>query len=191
MAKVSPPQSKDKAQPSLRPGALRLNASRGMVLLMVVLPALFVFGAGYFGFWLRTSKAVAAARVPAVRDESSLPVGLSAGPWGLLESQPTLLRIPDECLKDFKPATAPRWVFKGTSMQQVLSFFASVGLSDDKLLVLSDPNLWEVQPQQVVLHPPLSLILALVPTERSVIYTTLAQFPENVMQHAPFFWKTK
>ena len=191
MAKVPPQQSKDKAQPSLHPGALRLKASRGMVLLLVVLPALLVFGAGYFGFWLRRGNAVAAAKVPTVRDESSLPAGLRAGPWGLLESQATFLRIPDECLKDFKPATAPRWVFKVHSMQQVLGFFASAGLSDDKLVVLSDPKLWEVQAQQVVLRPPHSLILGLSPSERSVIYTTLAQSPENVMQHAPFFWKTK
>ncbi|HEX5218469.1 MAG TPA: hypothetical protein VFZ59_02790 [Verrucomicrobiae bacterium] len=186
-------QSRDKGQPSLRPGALRFKASRGMVLLLVVLPAVIVFGAGYFGFWFRKSHALAAAssHTVAIGQHGPGPALLSAGPWGLLEAQPTFLRIPDECLQNFKPSAAPRWVFRGYSTSQVLSLFRSVGVSADTLASLSNPDLWQVEEQQVVLLPSPAVVLGLTPAQRGVVYTVLAQFPENTMQRAPFFWRTK
>lgn len=194
MAKVSQQQPKVESNLSSRPEALRLKASRGIVFVLVVLPALVVFGAGFAGFWIRSRPPGASVPVPHV---PALPGNLKTpaphvGPWGLLAAQPTVLQIPDECLQRAQPiATTPRWVFKGYSRHRILALFASANLSEDEQRMLSDTNHWQVQPQQIIITPPRAVILALTPPARSIIYTALAQFPENPLHHSPFYWKTK
>lgn len=192
MAKILRKQPEVESPSALRPEALRFKVSWGIVFAMVVLPVVLLLGAGFFGFWMRNNNqtAVPSAKV-SVAKEPSQTLASRAGPWGMLEAQPTVLQIPDESLKGGGPIANPRWVFKGYSKARVLQLFASAGLGEDDLRSLNDPNLWQVQPHQAVLTPPRALLFALTPMERSIIYTALAQFSENPMQHSPFFWKTK
>jgi hypothetical protein len=110
-----------------------------------------------------------------------------------LEAHPITLQIPDEYLKTMvKPGPlTPRWVFKGFSRNQILKLFASAGLGEEELRALSDTNRWQLLTNKIVITPPHSVVRALSPQARSIIYTVLAQFPENPLQHSPFFWKSK
>src|SRR5690349_18848829 len=101
MAKIPRKQPKVESPSSSRLEALRFKASWGVVFAMVVLPAVLVLGAGCFGFWIRKDDSVVVpsrAKV-SVPKEPSQTWASRAGPWGMLEAQPTVLQIPDECLK--------------------------------------------------------------------------------------------
>lgn len=193
MAKVPQQQSKVAAQSSSRPEAFRFKVSRRTVILLIILPAVFFFGAGAAGFWLGTHKSVSRPPITSAAkpDVATTSPAFRTGSWGVMEVQPAYLQIPDECLPNPKSVAVPRWTFKGYSKQRVQALFASAGLGAEDLHSLDDPKLWHVEAGQTVLTPPQSLILALTPAERSIIYTALAQFPENALQHSPFFWKTK
>lgn len=191
MAKVFQQQPKGAAASS-HPEAFRFQVSRRTVSLLIVLPALLFLGAGGAGFWLGTP--ADATRPAEAQDFKSVnpvvPVGFRTGPWGAMEVQPSYLQIPDECLPGLASLPAPRWVFKGYSKQRVLALFASAGLNAEDLRGLEDSRLWQVDAGGTTLTPPQALILALTPAERGIIYTALAQFPDNALQHSPFFWKT-
>lgn len=196
MAKVPQQESKVKPHPSSQSGILRLKMSRAFTLIMVLMPAALIFGIGWIGFQLgsRAATSSAAAVTPGLQTTNRLKAAaLRPGPWGSLEQQPITLQIPDENLTDLaKLRTAtPQWVFKGYSRNQILKLFSGAGVTGEELRLLSDTNHWRVGSDQIVIAPPDSVVRALSPAARSIIYTVLAQFPENVFQHSPFFWPTK
>lgn len=194
MAKVPQQQSKVKDVSSSREAVIRFQASRGAILLLVVLPALLMFGAGFLGFAVRSrseTMPVFAANPPP--ELNAAPAALRNGPWGALEVQPVTLQIPDECLAAVTnqiPA-GPRWVFKGYARHRVSALFASAGLTEEEQRALSDTNCWQCLPNCVVVAPPRSVVLGLPASARAIIYSALGQFPDNPMQHSPFFWKTQ
>lgn len=194
MAKVPQQQSKVKAVSSSRDAVIQFKASRGTILLLVVLPALLLFGAGFLGFavGIRSEPTPLAGPSP-MPDTNSAAVALRNGPWGALEMQPITLQIPDECLTAItnQVSAGPRWVFKGYARHRVLALFASAGLADEEQRALSDTNCWQCSPNCVVVTPPRAAVLALSASARAIIYSALGQFPENPMQHSPFFWKTQ
>lgn len=193
MAKHSRQQSKVESIPASRGPALRLQAARGLVAVLIVLPAVLVFGAGFAGYWAGRLGSVPTPVPPTTSRLNHNPTAppVRVGPWGALSAQPIASEPPDESLDavDQLISAAPRWVFNGFARHRVLALFASAGLSEAELRDLSDPGRWQIEPQRVIVAPPPDVVLGLTPPARAIIYTVLAQFPENVSQHAPFFCK--
>jgi hypothetical protein len=170
-----------------------LKASRGLVALLIVLPAVLVFGAGFAGYWAgRLASAPPPVSPPfsLPKDNSAAPA-IQVGPWGALSAQPITLELPDESLAavDDLISTPPRWVFNGFARHRVMALFASAGLSEAEQQALSAPEQWQIEPQRIILTPPPEVVLGLTPAARAIIYTVLAQFPENFRHQVPFFWK--
>ncbi|MGC3961497.1 MAG: hypothetical protein QM813_27295 [Verrucomicrobiota bacterium] len=197
MAKVSKQQPKVEFNSSAQTGALlRLKVSRALAFVVVVLPAVLIFGVGFIGYKIgnhATSPSVTANKSDLLTPGNSNSGALRSGAWGTLAAHAITLQIPDEYLKTTANPirTNSRWVFKGFSRNRILNLFASAGLSAEELRTLSATNYWQVMTNQIVITPPHSVVLGLTPQARSIIYTVLAQFPENALQHSPFFWKTK
>jgi hypothetical protein len=195
MAKHSRQQSKVAFAPSSPAPALRLKASRGLVALLIVLPAVLVFGAGFAGYWAGrlASAAAAVPPTPSSANNDSASPAVRVGPWGALSAQPITLELPEESLAavDQLISAPPRWVFNGFARHRVLALFASAGLSAAEQHALSEPGRWQIEPQRIVITPPPDVVVGLAPAAHAIIYTVLAQFPENLQQQAPFFWRAR
>lgn len=198
MAKFSKQQSKEESNSAAQSGALlRLRVSRTLAFILVVLPAVLIFGVGFIGYKIGSHSApppVTTSKLGGTAPGHGDAAELRSGVWGALTAHPITLQIPDEYLIGMIKSdrtTSPRWVFKGFSRKRVLNLFASAGLGEAELQVLTDTNHWQLLTNQIVITPPHSVVLALSPQTRSIIYTELAQFSENALQHSPFFWKAK
>lgn len=193
MGAVPKKQKKEKVPEARR--TFRIKANRGIVLLLVILPAAFLFGAGWLGFWIHNQwrPTLDLTQTPPPTPTDGTAEATAVGPWGTLEVQPTVLQIPNECLASLAAVAAapPSWVFKGCTAEQVRGLFSSAGLMPAEREALDDRRNWKVMPDRVIVSPPAAVLLSLSPTARGNIYSVLAKFPENPLQHSPFYWKTR
>jgi len=109
------------------------------------------------------------------------------GPWGELYVRRVLVEPPDNLLP---PPTlsvvAPTWVFRGKSAAELRSWIESLPLTSAQKGELLAPGNWDIQPDLIRLHRSDELAWGLSPEARSLIYTRLAEFPENAEQALPF-----
>jgi hypothetical protein len=111
---------------------------------------------------------------------------LPTGAWGNLEFSRILIEPPSE----FIPVTdgnlaPPRWVFHGYSEDKLHALWQRAAVTAEQARALATARR-ETAGDAIVILPGPELVIALPPQARAVIYTALAEFPENAAQCAPF-----
>jgi hypothetical protein len=121
-------------------------------------------------------------------EDESITVG-KPGPWGCLEYMPLRLDLPDEFVA-LPAADGPpvRWLLKGYTEQRAVEFLREAGLTAAQLDTLQKAG-WQTTPDGVAVEPGDELILQLSPTVRAKVYGLLIEFPENVLQLDPIWFR--
>lgn len=133
----------------------------------------------------RADRSVSAAASDAVRAEDDLVRKCRPGPWGDLQYSRIVIEPPDEfAVADYSRTTPPRWTFIGYSRERLGELWHTAQLSADAISRLEDAS--ETTSQQIVVRPPVELVLELSSHARTVIYSALSPFPENPEQYEPF-----
>jgi hypothetical protein len=112
------------------------------------------------------------------------------GAWGQLEYTNFDIELPDEFVF-LPPADQPavRWFFTGYSKDQVVEFLTSAGVAPSQLETLLQKGVWATSAKGTALSPDDDFILGLSAAARSKIYLLLADFPENVRQIDPVWFR--
>lgn len=113
------------------------------------------------------------------------------GPWGELEFIRIVIEPPDEFMAEDYTAAPPRWEFTGFDDTRLEQLWEQAGLPEAWRNQLRDPRKREVTAQAIVLHPDETLVAALSPTARTVIYNALARSPGNPLQSEPFRFRAE
>lgn len=102
------------------------------------------------------------------------------GPWGNLHCFYVYLEAPKSLVESFAlPSPAPRWTFPESSLAALPDFFAKAGMSKSLIDTLLAPKTLVKENGKVHLFPPLAELEELSPQTRAIIYTELANYPEN------------
>lgn len=112
------------------------------------------------------------------------------GEWGELEFTRIRIELPDKLLPANFAQTRPlRWFFKGMSSESVLALFDAASLTPAQREDLCNTSRWQVGLDGFAILPSKETVLTLNPKARAMIYSTLAQFPENVPQNSPALYR--
>jgi hypothetical protein len=108
------------------------------------------------------------------------------GPWGDLEYYYIYLEAPDRIVEDFtRPDPTPKWHFPGGSELQLRALFETAGLPPALQNYLLDPEHHVVEDDVMTLFPPVPDVLAMTPSQRSIIYAELAKSQLNMLHVYP------
>lgn len=112
------------------------------------------------------------------------------GPWGELQYSRLLIEPPDEFVTahDLMPDEL-KWVFKDYTPEKLRELCQRAALSDAQIAELGTHVVTPGEPDAITIKPTGAFILALSPKARSVLYTALAEFPENPSQNEPFRYR--
>jgi hypothetical protein len=130
--------------------------------------------------------AQAPGELPAARMQAA-----RTGPWGELEFIRIVIEPPDEFMAADYTAAPPRWEFGGFDDTRLEQLWEQADLPDAWRKQLRDPRKREVTAKAIVLHPDESLVAALSPAARTVIYNTLARSSGNPLQSDPFRFRAE
>jgi hypothetical protein len=114
------------------------------------------------------------------------PAPASQPPWGELRLRDIELDRPDEYASFELSAGRAAWVFPGATREQVASLFASAHLPNEQIARALGPALSETSGDGIVVHPDLSLALALTPEDRAILYRALGRNEANRYMRDPF-----
>lgn len=109
------------------------------------------------------------------------------GPWGELQYSRLLIEPPDEFVTahDLMPDEL-KWVFKDYSPEKLQELFHRATLSDAQIAELAARVVSSGEPGAITIKPTGEFILGLSTKARTVLYSALAEFPENPSQNEPF-----
>ncbi len=108
------------------------------------------------------------------------------GPWGDLRITRIVTEPPVESLAGYLVYPRPTWHFKGYTADDLRNLLLSAGLSQPQQAELLATATFGPAQQGFVAHPSDTLLRALRPDSRAILYGALSLFPENVFQHEPF-----
>jgi hypothetical protein len=118
-------------------------------------------------------------------------IACNPGPWGKLEYIPIKIETPEEFLSiQAFETTDPRWFFANMTQEAALAFMDQAGITSSEHAKLASAK-WERVASGAYVTPPNDVVISLQPKARQVIYTTLAQFPENSSQQDVFFFPSE
>lgn len=121
-----------------------------------------------------------------IRPESSSVFTANPGPWGDLRCVYVYLEAPATLIEGFAlPSPVSRWTFPESALPGLPEFFTKAGLSKELIDNLLSPKKRVLENGLVHLFPPLAELEAISPVTRSVIYTELANYPQNEYQVDP------
>lgn len=110
-------------------------------------------------------------------------VRCNPGPWGELEYTRILIEPPEEFIPaKFDTSKEIRWFFKGYTREAVQQLWQSAGLTSLGDHVIANGR----DADGVYLRPSKEFILGMSAEARARIYTTLAEWPENMAQKEPY-----
>jgi hypothetical protein len=102
------------------------------------------------------------------------------GPWGRLQCAYVYLEAPKSLIEGFPlPSPTPRWTFPIAMLPQLPALFARAGLSQALIDSILQPQKIVKDDNLVHVLPPLQELENLSPESRAIIYTELANYPEN------------
>jgi hypothetical protein len=132
--------------------------------------------------WLGPRLGHATAHAAAAEDLEPQPepfVAGKPGPWGVVETRPIRIELPDEFVF-VPPATQPpvRWLFKGYSKERTIEFLRSSGLTEAQLEQLEKAG-WKTETAGASIEPGDDLVLSLTPEARAKVYSFLVEISEN------------
>lgn len=109
------------------------------------------------------------------------------GPWGKLRCAYIYLEAPKNLVDSFPlPSTRPRWTFLERDLPNLPALFKRAGLSDAFIAVLLDSkSIVHDSDGRIHLFPPLPDLEAINAESRAIIYTELANYPENEFHSDP------
>ncbi len=112
------------------------------------------------------------------------------GPWGRIETMLFAIDLPDEFVfvppADYPPV---RWSFPGSTKEQASTTLRAAGLSEAMVDGLSKEGKWSVDGGVTAVEPGDRLILSLAPGVRAKLYEILVDFPQNVHQIDPIWFR--
>lgn len=109
------------------------------------------------------------------------------GPWGDVEYYPIMVEPPEEfILADYTRPEVKPWIFKGYTDASLAALWQTAGLDAAQLAFVNDAAHLEHRAGAIVVHADANFIVRMTQTQRTKIYTTLAEFPENFDQATPF-----
>lgn len=128
-----------------------------------------------------------ASAVPTLPPRATTMQVAPPGRWGQLEYSRIVVEPPEDYISvEFtKPATV-RWFFKGYTDAKLNDLWERAGLSVAQREALASPARRSTSEAGIILTPEPEFIVGLTPASRTVLYTALAEFPENTLQHEPF-----
>lgn len=113
------------------------------------------------------------------------------GPWGEIEYSRIVIEPPDEFMAPDYTAAPARWNFAGFDEAGLEQLWEQTALPEDLRRKLRDPGKRESTAEGIVLRPDESVVAALSPEARAVIYNTLARLPGNPLQTEPFRFRAE
>ncbi len=136
----------------------------------------------------RPAEPASASDVPAPAetiDEGTL--FASPGPWGRIAYTRILIEPPEELVGRSRQTTQPiRWIFTEFTAGDLTALWRSANLPDNLVSELDAPANRIQTSNRFELRIPHSVILALTPEARAIIYDVLARSPENDLHAEPF-----
>ncbi len=112
--------------------------------------------------------------------------GVQSGTWGELDFQRILLEPPEEFIRPDAGNPSPVvWVFNHATPATLQGLWAQAGLSEPVRQAL-DKATSRPTGDTFLVQPPTNIVLGLSAAARGVIYSALAEFPENRPQREPF-----
>jgi hypothetical protein len=152
--------------------------------LLLAMPWLLVIL--YLGWDLRKAEPAAAAPSAPVT-ENSLIFLSKPGPWGELRCTRVLIEPPeDQVTADFPSVDHVTWTFTGYDRAKIENLWQQAGLSAAEQLLINDPSHWQVGGTGIAIEAQRDFVLGLSPSARTVIYSALSIFNENVAQAEPY-----
>lgn len=112
------------------------------------------------------------------------------GPWGELQYSRLLIEPPDEFVTahDLAPDEL-KWVFKSYTPERLRDLYHRAELSDAQIAELGARVVSPGEPDSITIKPTGDFILGLSTKARTVLYSVLAEFPENSSQNEPFRYR--
>jgi hypothetical protein len=110
------------------------------------------------------------------------------GPWGQIDTMIFAIDVPDECVLA-PPAPPVRWYFPDYTKDKVLATLRLMGLPEDKVQELENSAKWNSDDGVASVEPGDRLILGLDRKVRSKLYATLIEFPQNVRNIDPVWFR--
>ena len=110
------------------------------------------------------------------------------GPWGELITTRMVIEPPEMLIGTPSAARVPAvWTFPGYTAERLEDLWSRAQLTPSQLTELNDrANRWESVNGTLIVRPSDELVLSLSPESRAVIYSALAEFPENPNQQEPY-----
>jgi hypothetical protein len=109
-----------------------------------------------------------------------------AGPWGDLQYYQVHLEIPDWMINSVqRPSVTPTWYFPGGTQASIRALFQQAELPAALQEYLLDPAHQSVQDGMLTVFPPLPDLIAMTPTQRTIIYSELAKSEVNTSYARP------
>jgi len=185
------PQSNERKKADAESSGFRVHIEiprKGLLVLLLVLIIPYFIGAGFF-LAKHDWHSMAGSSSAAVTSEGATPC--NPGPWGKLEYVPIKIETPEEFLsiQSFE-STDPRWFFGNMNRDAALATLDHAGLTTGEHSQLANAK-WDPAANGIYVTAPTDLIIALKPTVREAIYTTLGQWQENSSQQDVFFFPSE
>lgn len=110
------------------------------------------------------------------------------GPWGHMEYFYIYLEAPNSLIEHFPmPNSVTKWEFPGETEAGLRALFSRAGLPQALQDYLLDAKNCINRDGRITVFPPLPDLTAMTPSQRSVIYSDLAKYPENEFYVNPVF----
>lgn len=175
-------------------GFMIIEVPRSTALMIAIVFLALAVAAVAMGYWLAGQSAAdessAGGAVANTLSAAMAPTyAAKSGPWGDIQCQRSVIEVPEEYLGLRSWENEPvRWFFRGYSVATLNQFLTRIELSSSESKDLLDASKWRVTTEGVFVIPTVATVLSLAPDSRARLYTELARFEENTMQHQPFHW---